>query len=302
MNVPILLGATKDAATQWITDKAPAMGAALAYYSIFSLAPLLVILIGAADLIFGEEVSQAQITLQLEELIGREGGEAIEAMVKNARESQGGGLATTLGVVMLFVGATGVFGQLQDSLNTIWKVQPKPGRGFWGFLQDRFLSIAMVMGVAFLLLVSLVVSTGLTAVNAQFRDWQTTIVSQCITNSLDIVVISTLFASIYKFIPDAEVAWRDVWVGAIITALLFTFGKFLIGQYLGRAAIGSAYGAAGSLAVLLVWLYYASQIFLFGAELTKAYATRHQYRIRPKENAVTVSDVARLQQGLSSAK
>jgi membrane protein len=172
----------------------------------------------------------------------------------------------------------------------------------WGFVRDRFLSLTMVLGVAFLLLVSLVVSSALAAVGGMLGDWQTGVAGQVVTTALDLVVITVLFALIYRYLPDAEVAWRDVWLGAAVTAALFTLGKFLIGLYLGRASVGSAYGAAGSLAVLLVWLYYAAQIFLFGAELTKAYANRFGSRIKPKEHAELVTAEARAQQGLSPEK
>ena len=196
---------------------------------------------------------------------------------------------TILGLVMLLFGAAGLFGQLQDASNTIWEVQPKPGRGLRGIIRDRFLSLSMVLGVAFLLLVSLVVSAALAAVTGLLGDWETGVIGHIVTTLLDLVVFTTLFALIYRFLPDAEIGWRDVWLGAAITAILFSLGKFLIGLYLGQAGIGSAYGAAGSLAVLLVWLYYASQIFLFGAELTKAYANQLGSRIKPKKHAQPVT-------------
>jgi membrane protein len=289
----------KDAGTQWLSDKAPRLGAALAYYTVFSLAPLLVIAIAVAGLAFGREAAQGQVSRQVEHLVGKEGGEAVEAMVRNASDTGHGTVATVLGVVMLLVGAAGLFGQLQDALNTVWEVQPKPGRGVWGFVRDRFLSLSMVMGVAFLLLVSLVISAALAAVGGMFGDWQTGLIGQAVTAAVDVVVVSLLFALIFRFLPDAEVAWRDVWFGAVVTAVLFTVGKVLIGVYLGRAGVASSYGAAGSLAVLLIWLYYAAQIFLFGAELTKAYAAHMGSRIRPKPHAEPVTPAARADQGLA---
>jgi membrane protein len=289
----------KEAGSQWVADKAPRLGAALAYYTIFSLAPLLVIAIGIAGLVFGREAAQGQISAQVEHLVGRQGADAVEAMVENASRPGKGALGTVLGVGMLLFGAAGLFGQLQDALNTVWEVKPKPGRGVWGFVRDRFLSLSMVLGVAFLLLVSLIVSTVLSAVGGLLGDFRTGVIGQIITTMFDLVVITALFALIFRYLPDAEVAWRDVWLGAAVTAALFTLGKFLIGLYLGRAGVGSAYGAAGSLAVLLVWLYYATQIFLFGAELTKAYANRMGSRIRPKEHAEPVTPEARAQEGLS---
>jgi membrane protein len=299
VNARVLWRIFRQAGSQWVADKAPRLGAALAYYTIFSIAPLLIITIAVAGLVFGADAARGQITGQVEHLVGRQGGEAVQAMVQNASEPGKGALGTALGVAMLLFGAAGLFGQLQDALNTVWEVRPKPGRGVWGFVRDRFLSLTMVLGVAFLLLVSLVVSAALAALGGLFGDWQTGVVGQVVTTAIGLIVITVLFALIYKFLPDAEVAWRDVWLGAALTAGLFTLGKFLIGLYLGRASVGSAYGAAGSLAVLLVWLYYAAQIFLFGAELTKAYANQLGSRIKPKEHAEPVTAEARAQEGLA---
>lgn len=288
----------KEAGLQWNADKAPRLGAALAYYMIFSIAPLLVIAIGIAGFVFGKEAAQGQISSQVEHLVGKQGSEAIETMVESASQPGKGTLGTILGIAMLLFGAAGLFGQLQDALNTVWEVKPKPGRGIWGFIQDRFLSVSMVLGVAFLLLVSLIASAALAAVSGLLGDFTTGAVGQVITTAFDLVVITLLFALIFKFLPDAVIAWRDVWFGAAITASLFTLGKLLIGLYLGHAGIGSAYGAAGSLAVLLVWLYYATQIFLFGAELTKAYANQVGSRIKPKQHAERVTAEERAEEGL----
>jgi membrane protein len=298
MQLASVWAVVKEAGTQWVEDKAPRLGAALAYYTIFSIAPLLVIAISVAGLVFGREAAQGKIAAQVEHLVGRQGGEAVETMVESASKPSTGVAGTALGIAMLLFGAAGLFGQLQDALNTVWEVKPKAGRGVWGFVRDRFLSLSMVLGVAFLLLVSLVVSTALTAVGGTLGDVQTGVVGQVITTLFDLVVITALFALIFKYLPDAEVAWRDVWLGAAVTSVLFTLGKFLIGLYLGSAAVGSAYGAAGSLAVLLVWLYYATQIFLFGAELTKAYANHMGSRIKPKPHAEAVTADARAQEGL----
>jgi len=288
----------RDAATEWVNDKAPRLGAALAYYTVFSIAPLLVIAIAVVGAVFGRQAAEGQVSQQVEHLVGRDGGQAIETMVKSAGNTGQGTLATVLGVVMLLVGAVGLFGQLQDALNTIWEVQPKPGRGAWGFVRDRLLSLTMVLGVAFLLLVSLVISAVLSAVAGLFGDWQTGVVGQVVTTGVDLVVVTLLFALIFRYLPDAVIGWRDVWFGAAVTAVLFTIGKVLIGVYLGRAGVASAYGAVGSLAVLLIWLYYASQIFLFGAELTKSYANHMGSRIKPKPYAEPVTPEARAQEGL----
>lgn len=299
MNVGRLKQIVREAGSQWVADKAPRLGAALAYYTIFSIAPLLVITIAVAGFVFGREAAQGQIAAQVEHLVGRQGGEAIEAMVESASKPGAGTLGSILGVAMLLLGAAGLFGQLQDALNTIWEVKPKEGRGIWGMVRDRFLSLSMVLGVAFLLLVSLIASSALAAVGTLLGDWHTGTIGLVMTTLLDLVVVTTLFALIYRYLPDAEIAWRDVWFGAGVTAVLFTIGKFLIGMYLGRAGVQSAYGAAGSLAVLLVWLYYASQIFLFGAELTKAYANNLGSRIKPKPHAERVTAEGRAQQGLA---
>lgn len=253
----------KGASLQWSEDKAPRLGAALAYYTIFSIAPLLVITIGIAGLVFGQEAARSQISQQVNHLVGQQGGDAIEAMVTSANKPGRGTVGTVLGVAMLLFGAAGLFAQLQDALNTVWEVKPKPGRGIWGMLRDRFLSLSMVLGVAFLLLVSLIVSAALLAVGGLLGDWQTGVVGQLITSIVD-VVISVLFASIFRYLPDAIVAWQDVWFGAIVASVFFTLGKFLIGLYLGQAGVGSGFGAAGSLAVLLVWLYLRLRFFSSG--------------------------------------
>src|SRR5579864_4506471 len=271
----------KDAGKQWLANKAPRLGAALAFYTIFSLAPLLVIIMALAGLLFGREAVQHHISDQVQSLVGGQGAEAINAMVASANKPRSGIVASVLGIIMLIFGAGGLFGQLQDALNTIWGVEPKPGRGIWGMLQERFLSFSMVLGSAFLLLVSLVVSTALAALGGAFGDWQHGVIGQIVNTVVDLIVITLLFAMIYKFLPDVKISWKDVWLGAFVTAVLFTIGKVLIGLYLGRSSISSSYGAAGSLAVLLIWLYYASQIFLFGAELTKAYGDHFGSRIVP---------------------
>jgi len=298
MNLSSIWSLFKEAGKEWLEDKAPRLAAALAYYAIFSLAPLIVIVIGIVGLIFGQEAAEGQLVGQLENLIGPEGERAILAMVESASRPGSGVVGTVLGLVMLLVGATGLFGQLQDALNTIWEVQPKPGRGLWALVRDRFLSFSLILGTAFLLLISLVVSAGLAALAQLFGAWGTSIAGHALDLVVNLVVISLLIAMIFRFLPDAEIAWRDVWLGALVTTVLFLVGKLLIGLYLGHSGIGSGYGAAGSLAVLLVWLYYSSQIFLFGAELTQTYANRFGSRIKPAANAVPLGAEARAQQGL----
>ena len=287
-----LIDLLKEAGTQWIEDRASQLGAALAYYTTFSIAPLFIIVIGVSGLVFGEEAAQGRLLSEIRGLVGDQGGQALQSMIASASRPSSGILATILGAGVLLFGATGVFVQLQDSLNFIWEVQPKPGRGIWGILRDRFFTFAMVLAIAFLLLVSLVVSAVLTALNSWFADWQPSWTTQFMNFGVSFGILILLFAMIYKILPDAVIAWRDVWLGATITSLLFSLGKQGIGMYLGHSAVASSYGAAGSFAVLLIWLYYSAQIFYFGAELTKAYANRFGSGIAPTENAERVPKVA----------
>ena len=288
----------RNAGSQWMEHKAPRLGAALAYYTAFSLAPLLVIVIAIVGLVFGREAATGQISGQIESIVGADGAKAVEIMVATANKPVSGIFATVIGLVMLLVGALGLFGQLQDALNTVWEVQPRPGLGLLRFFLDRLLSLSMVLGTAFLLLVSLVASAALAALGSLTGEWGATVLGQALNIGVSLIVITLLFAMIFRFLPDAKIAWRDVWFGAAFTTFLFTLGKFLIGLYLGTTGTASAYGAAGSFAALLIWLYYSAQIFLFGAELTKACADRHGSRILPKDHAVPVTDKARAAQGI----
>jgi membrane protein len=288
----------RQAGSEWVEDKAPRLGAALAYYTVFALAPLLIVVIGIVGLIYGEQAAEGQVLTQFDNLVGEQGGDAIRTMVASAGRPGAGVVGTVLGIAMLLVGATGLFGQLQDALNTIWEVEPKPGLGIWALIRARFLSFGMILGIAFLLLVSLVVSAVLAAMASLMGEVGTSVLGHAIDLVVSLLVLSLLFAMIYRYLPDAQIAWKDVWLGAVVTAVLFTVGKFAIGLYLGHSGVGSAYGAAGSLAVLLVWIYYSAQVFLFGAELTQVYANRFGSRIQPAENAVRVTEEARAQQGI----
>jgi membrane protein len=285
---------------EWSEDRAPRLGAALAYYTAFSIAPLLVIAIAIAGLLLGEEAARGQIVAQIAGLVGPDSARAIQDMIANAQRPASGVIATALGTGTLLLGASGVFGQLQDALNTIWEVESKPGRGLRGMLRDRFFSFTMVLGTGFLLLVSLILTSALSGLTAGFAD--TGPVLETLGHALDLLlslaVTTLLFALIYRYIPDVKIAWNDVWVGAALTAVLFAIGKTAIGLYLGRASVGSAYGAAGSLVVLLAWVYYAAQILLFGAELTQVYANRWGSRVEPADNAVRVTEGTRVQQGM----
>ncbi len=301
MNLASYWQVLKAAGLEWMKDKIPQLGAALAFYSVLSMAPMLVIAIAVAGMVFGQEVASGQLDTQIRGFVGKEGAEAVKEMLANARKPSEGIFASVIGVVTLLVAASGVFGQLQDSMNTIWEVEPKPGRGILGLIKDRFLSLSMVFGIGFLLLISLILSSALSALGGAFGGLLP--VPAAFLQGLELVVsftvVTLLFAMIYKFLPDVKIAWGDVWVGSVITALLFTVGKFAIGLYLGKSSFGSAYGAAGSLVVLLVWIYYSSQILFFGAEFTKAYANQKGSRILPDKDARPVTPEARAHQGLS---
>lgn len=271
----------KETFVQWQEDKVPLLAAALAYYTVFSIAPLLVIAIAIAGLAFGPEAAQGLIVSELKHLIGIEGAEAIQALLQNAYKPQSGTIAGLIGVATLLLGASGVFAQLKESLNIIWHVSPKPGRGVIGFIKDRVLTFAMVLAIGFLLLVSLIVSATLAAIGQWVNSWLAIPVSvwHWIDGLVSFSTIALLFALMYKILPDAKVAWGDVWIGAAITSLLFTAGKFLIGLYLGNSGIASAYGAAGSFVIILIWIYYSAQILFWGAEFTQVYANRFGSRI-----------------------
>lgn len=285
---------------EWNEDKASRLAAALAYYTIFSLAPLLIIAIAIAGSVFGETAAQNQIVGQIQGLVGHEAAQVIQTMILNASRPGAGTIASIVGVITLLFGASGLFGQLQDALNTIWEVTPRPDRGVVGVIRDRFWSFTMVLGTGFLLLVSLILSAVLTGVATYLQSLVPEFVQvwQIVNLIVSFAVVTFLFALIYKVIPDAKIAWNDVWIGAIVTSLLFSIGRYVIGLYLGSSAIGSAYGAAGSLVILLVWVYYSAQILLLGAEFTQVYARRFGSRIQPAKNAMPVSEASRLKQGM----
>jgi membrane protein len=281
----------KEAGNDWIEDKALEQGAALAFYSMLSIAPLLVICIALAALVFGEKAARGQIAEELQGLMGVEGAIALQAMVENSQTIKTGSLAAALAVAILLFGASGVFAQLQTSLNTIWDAPARVGWGIWALLRDRCLSFTMVLGTGFLLLASLVLSAVIAGAGAYFGAWWPGLESLWqFTNSLVTIVMATLlFALIFKVLPDVRIGWRDVWVGAVLTAILFTFGKLVIGLYLGKSGIASAYGAGGSLVVLVLWLYYSAQILLFGAELTHVYSRRYGSRVPSGQPGTTKS-------------
>jgi membrane protein len=287
----------KNTANEWIQDKCPQLGASLAYFTVFSLAPLVLVLLAVFGLIYGgSEHARQKITEQLQYFIDPSGIKVIQDIAANTAETHAGILATTIGIVLALSGASGVFGQLQDALNTIWGVKPKPGAGISGFIRARFLSFAMVGGVCFLLLASLTVETILRGLSDYLKNAMPGghILALSLFLIFDFAVIVLLFAMIFRYLPDAKIAWRDVWVGAALTAILFAVGKFALGLYLGSGAAGSAYGAASSLITLLLWIYYAAQILLFGAEFNQVYANTYGARVEPEKHAVKVEITERV--------
>jgi membrane protein len=274
MRLRALGSLVKDALRGWSEDKAARMGAALSYYTIFSLAPLLVVVIAAAGLFFGEDATRGRIVGELRGLIGADGARLVETMIRAANEPRAGVVATVIGFATLLLGATGVLMELHEDLNTIWKA---PARQGWkGMLRSRLLAFGVVLAFGFLLLVSMVLSAALAALGSRLGavvpGW--VLLGYLLNYGLSLLLVAALTAAVFKLLVEKTIPWRDVWIGATITSVLFHVGKFLIGLYLGKASVGSPFGAAGSLAVLLVWIYYSSQIFLFGAELSKAYTAK----------------------------
>jgi membrane protein len=261
------------AGKDWLDDKAPRLAAALSYYTAFSLPPFLVLLVGLGGLVYGTDVVQQRLMDEIAQLVGDNSAMLLDQAVSETQDT-GSGAAVVFGVAALLLGATGVFGQLQDALNTIWEATPRKGSGLWGLVRSRLLSLGAVFGTGFLLLVSLAVSAvigGIVDTAGQAEDLEPLLVATDLVTST--AVITVMFALMYKFLPDVEIAWRDVWFGALITSVLFVIGKFGIGFYLSTSDIGSAYGAAGALIILLAWIYYSALILFFGAELTQAWAS-----------------------------
>jgi membrane protein len=265
---------TKAAASSWVSDYAQSMGAALAYYTMLSIAPFLWIVLSLAGMIFGVEAARGEIAAQLQGLMGREGAEAVQKLLESASKPAESTAAAVAGLVLLLVGATSVFAELQDALDRIWRAPKRPGMGIRSMLKTRLLSFGTIAGISFLLMVSLVFSAGLAAFGKmwgpRFSDWESLVGAVNVVVSY--VLATTVFAMIYKVMPRVRVAWTDVFIGATVTGLLFTIGKSLIGLYIGRSGLTSAFGAAGSLVMAMVWVYYSAQIFLLGAEFTWAYA------------------------------
>src|SRR5436853_1959154 len=283
----------KQTFSEWLEDKAPQLGAALAYYTVFSLAPLVLLLVAIIGFLFHNDPAGAwkKMSEQMSYFLDKSAIDVVANIAQTASQPNKGMLATIIGILLALFGASGVFGQLQNALNAIWGVKAKPGAGIGGFIRSRFLSFAMVAGVCFLLLVSLVLESVLKSfsqyVQAMFPGG--IVIALVVYSIFDLAVVVLLFALIFKFLPDVKIQWRDVWIGALMTAIFFGIGKWALGLYLGSGAAASAYGAASSLITLLLWIYYSSQILLFGAEFTQVYANRSGRRVKPSEHAVPIT-------------
>ncbi len=292
----------KETYKDWNEDKAPRLAAALAYYTIFSIAPLLILVISIAGLVTGSnQYVQQQVFAQMRGLLGAGAADAIQGMVNHQLSRPADNiLATIIGLVTVILGATGVFGQLQDSLNTIWEVTPKEGQGIMAMIKNRLLNFSMILGVSFILLVSLMVSAMLGAFNGVLQGVLpgSAVLWQGINFIVSLGIIALIFAMIYRYLPDAKIDWADVWIGALVTSLLFNIGKYLIGLYLGNNAVTSAYGAAGSLVVILLWIYYSAQILFIGAEFTQVYARHRGKEIQPSLHARKLTEGERVHQGI----
>jgi membrane protein len=302
MHLKDFLELLKATFTAWSEDRVSRLAAALAYYAIFSLAPLLIIVIGVAGLVFNQADVREQIIAQTQDLFGKSGAQLIDSMLSNAFGAGSGWIATGIGIAILVFAATGLVVQLQGALNTIWGVDSIAKEGIINLLKDRLISLAMILGIGFLLLISLILGAVLSTLNDYFANFIPNWVNllQFANLLLSFVTITVLFAMIYKILPDVQITWRDVWIGAVVTALLFTIGKTLIGLYLSIASVGSAYGVAGSLVVILLWIYYSAQIVLLGAEFTQVYARKYGSQIVPDIEAEDSTDSA--EQRLAQSK
>jgi membrane protein len=288
----------RESVTDWWADDAPQLAAGLSYYALFSLTPLLVIVISVAGIFYGQEAVRGDLVAQIDGLVGRDGARAIEDLIATANQQTESLLAAAIGLVFLLLGAGGVLLQLQRALNAIWEVEAPPSSGVWSMVRIRLMSFVFVLTIGFLLLVSLTINAVLVAV----QQYATTLIPgsesvwMLVNTVASVAIITVLFALMFKYVPDAVIAWSDVWVGALFTAILFTVGKSLLGWYLGRASFISAYGAAGSLVVVLVWIYYSAQILFLGAEMTQVYARMHGSRIRSRFETAAQRDAYRDQE------
>lgn len=281
----------KETGLEFMDNNSFQKGAALAYYTIFALPPMIIIIVGAAGYFFGEQAVSGEIYYRIKELVGSEAAYSVQKMVENISEFSSINIATLIGIIALFIAATGLFVSLQDSLNEIWYVKPKPKRGYLKLLLDRFLSFGMILFVAIILLVSLLSNAILVAIGDfltnQFSGWVVYLLH--VVNFISgLTIMVFLFAAIFKFLPDAKIKWRDVWVGALVTAVLFSLFRGLIGLYLGKNDVGSIYGAAGSVVIILTWVFFTSQIIFYGAVFTFVYSRKFGHNIFPADYAVRV--------------
>ena len=285
---PIFLRTFKGAARAWWDDDCIRLGASLAFYTLFAIGPVLLAATAIAGMVFGAEAVRGEIVAQLDHLIGREGALTVQGLLQAAAQRQSGFVATLTGATTFILASTGAFLELQVALNTIWRVKPRPGGHLYAFVIDRLRSFGLVMAVGFLLLVSLAVTAALAAINAWlFRISPANGTLWGVINTVVSIIVTTgLFTMLFRFLPDVRLRWRDVTTGAVVTALLFTIGQQVIGWYLGQSTVASSYGAAGSVMVLLLWVYYSCQILLFGAEFTRVWAARHGVKVKPEEFAV----------------
>ena len=288
MREPVLLRTFRGAARAWWDDDCTRLGASLAYYTLFAIAPILLMATAIAGMVFGPEAVRGEIVGQLDHLVGSEGAAAVEGLLEGASQRRAGVLATLVGGTAFLVASTGAFLELQVALNTIWRVKPRPGGHLYAFVIDRLRSFGLVVAIGFLLLVSLAVTTALAALNAWLFNLSPANATMwnLVNTVVSVVVTTGLFALLFRFLPDVRLRWRDVATGAAVTAVLFTIGQQVIGLYLGQGTIASSYGAAGSMMILLLWVYYSCQILLFGAEFTRVWAARHGVRPKPEEFAV----------------
>jgi membrane protein len=287
VNIKNFFGLLKEAGKEWLDDKAPRLGAALSYYTVFAIPPLLIIVLFIVSLVFDPNKVRQELFSEVGGLIGPKSAQAIESAMASQYQNNRGLIASAIAVVTLLITATGLFIELQDALNTIWRVEAKSGQGMMGFIKTRLLSFAMVVGIGFLLLVSLVVSTALSALSKYISMLVPgmDILWMVVNDAVSFLVITVLFAMIFKVLPDVKIRWRSVWLGAAVTSALFTGGKFLLGLYLGKNSTVSAYGAAGSVILILLWVYYSAQILFYGAEVSKVYALKFGTRPKPASHA-----------------
>lgn len=287
MNLRKIVRLLRETFKEWQEDNASRIAAALAYYAVFSISPLLVIAIAIAGTFFGQDAAQAQIAQKITDLVGEDGVQPVLMALNNMNQPKIRGLASLISIGVLLIGASGFFAQLQDALNTVWKVKPQPGQGIWIFIRKRVASFVMVLAMGFLLILSLVLSAVVGALSKYKVDSLPG--STILWENLDLIIslglMTFIFGLMFKYVPDAKIVWKDVFVGAVITAILFLFGKFLLGVYLSKGSLGSAYGAAGSLIVLLAWIYYSAQIILLGAEFTQVYTRMYGSKIKPSKHS-----------------